>query len=47
MVTTTHDPHGGGRHGGGTHPVQEEPRPRGTSAEGGSDRTAGDPGEYF
>jgi hypothetical protein len=37
----------GGRHGGDTHPVQEEPRPRGTSPEGGSDRTADDPGEYF
>ncbi len=38
---------GGGRHGGDQHPVQEEPRPRGTSPEGGSDRTADDPGEYF
>ena len=37
----------GGRHGGDPHPVQEEPRPRGTSAEGGSDRGADDPGEYF
>jgi hypothetical protein len=38
---------GGGRQGGDPHPVQQEPRPRGTSPEGGSDRTAGDPGEYF
>jgi len=37
----------GGRHGGDPHPVQEEPRPRGTSPEGGRDRTANDPGEYF
>ena len=37
----------GGRHGGDPHPVQQEPRPRGTSPEGGSDRTADDPGEYF
>ena len=26
---------------------QDEPRPRGTSASGGSDRTDTDPGEYF
>jgi hypothetical protein len=38
---------GSGRHGGDPHPVQEEPRPRGTSPEGGRDRTADDPGEYF
>ena len=37
----------GGRHGGDEHPAQPEPRPRGTSPEGGSDRTADDPGEYF
>lgn len=37
----------GGRHGGNPEPVQAEPRRRGTSAEGGKDRTAGDPGEYF
>jgi hypothetical protein len=37
----------GGRHGGNPDPVQREPRPRGTSPEGGRDRTAGDPGEYF
>jgi hypothetical protein len=42
-----HDIPGGGRQGGDPHPVQQEPRPRGTSPEGGSDRTAGDPGEYF
>jgi FHA domain len=37
----------GGRHGGNPGPVQQEPRPRGTSPEGGSDRAADDPGEYF
>jgi FHA domain-containing protein len=37
----------GGRHGGNPEPVQAEPRPRGTSPEGGKDRTDGDPGEYF
>jgi hypothetical protein len=37
----------GGRHGGNPDPVQEEPRPRGTSPDGGKDRTADDPGEYF
>jgi FHA domain-containing protein len=37
----------GGRHGGNPDPVQEEPRPRGTSPDGGSDRTDDDPGEYF
>ncbi len=37
----------GGRHGGNPDPVQHEPRPRGTSPEGGKDRTADDPGEYF
>jgi hypothetical protein len=37
----------GGQHGGDPEPVQQEPRPRGTSPEGGSDRTANDPGEYF
>lgn len=37
----------GGRQGGDPHPVQQEPRPRGTSPEGGGDRTADDPGEYF
>jgi len=34
---------GGGRDGGDQHPVQEEPRLRSTSPEGGSDRTADDP----
>lgn len=42
-----HGPPFGGRHGGNPDPVQHEPRPRGTSAEGGKDRTADDPGEYF
>jgi hypothetical protein len=37
----------GGRQGGDPHLVQQEPRPRGTSPEGGRDRTADDPGEYF
>ena len=37
----------GGRHGGDPDPVLDEPLPRGTSPEGGSDRTADDPGEYF
>ena len=37
----------GGRQGGDRHPVQHEPRPRGTSPEGGSDRSADDSGEYF
>ena len=37
----------GGRHGGNPEPAQAEPRPRGTSPEGGKDRTADDPGEYF
>lgn len=37
----------GGRHGGNPDPVQQEPRPRGTSPEGGKDQTADDPGEYF
>lgn len=37
----------GGRHGGNPDPVQGEPRSRGTSPDGGSDRTADDPGEYF
>jgi hypothetical protein len=37
----------GGRHGGDPDPVLDEPRPRGTSPQGGSDRTADDPGEYF
>ena len=37
----------GGRQGGDTHPVQQEPRPRGTSLQGGSDQTDDDPGEYF
>jgi FHA domain len=37
----------GGRQGGDPHPVQHEPRPRGTSPEGGRDRTGDDPGEYF
>ena len=37
----------GGQHGSDADPVQQEPRPRGTSPEGGSDRTADDPGEYF
>src|SRR5205814_3856840 len=32
----------GGRHGGDPDPVLDEPRPRGTSPEGGSDRTADD-----
>lgn len=45
-----HADHGipfGGRHGGNPDPVQSEPRPRGTSPEGGKDRTGDDPGEYF
>ena len=37
----------GGQHGGNPEPTQAEPRPRGTSPEGGKDRTADDPGEYF
>ena len=37
----------GGRHGGNPEPAQAEPRPRGTSREGGKDRTGDDPGEYF
>lgn len=37
----------GGRHGGNPEPAQAEPRPRGTSPEGGKDRSADDPGEYF
>ena len=37
----------GGRHGGNPEPAQPEPRPRGTSQEGGKDRTADDPGAYF
>jgi FHA domain len=39
----------GGRQGGelSIQPAQEEPRPRGTSPEGGSDRIGDDPGEYF
>jgi hypothetical protein len=37
----------GGREGGEPQLTQEEPRPRGTSAEGGSDRKDRDPGEYF
>ena len=37
----------GGRHGGNPEPAQAEPRPRGTSPEGGKDRTPDDPGEYF
>jgi hypothetical protein len=39
----------GGREGGefSYQRTQEEPRPRGTSAAGGSDRTDADPGEYY
>jgi hypothetical protein len=37
----------GGRHGGNPEPAQSVPRPRGTSPEGGKDRTDDDPGEYF
>jgi hypothetical protein len=37
----------GGRHGGNRDPVQREPRPRGTTSEGGKDRTGDDAGEYF
>lgn len=38
----------GGRQGGDPRQrVQEEPRPRGTSASGGSDPDGADPGEYF
>jgi hypothetical protein len=39
----------GGRQGGelSDQRTQDEPRPRGTSASGGSDRTDTDPGEYF
>jgi FHA domain len=39
----------GGRAGGelSRQRLQLEPRPRGTSASGGSDRTGADPGEYF
>jgi FHA domain-containing protein len=37
----------GGRHGGNPEPAQAEPRPRGTSPEGGKDRSGDDPGEYF
>jgi hypothetical protein len=39
----------GGRQGGefSVQQAQDEPRPRGTSALGGSDRTSRDPGEYF
>jgi FHA domain-containing protein len=42
-----HGPPFGGRHGGNPEPAQAEPRPRGTSPEGGKDRTGDDPGEYF
>jgi hypothetical protein len=39
----------GGRQGGefSLQRLQDEPRPRGTSASGGSDRNGTDPGEYF
>jgi FHA domain len=39
----------GGRQGGefSSQQTQDEPRPRGTSASGGSDRKGTDPGEYF
>lgn len=39
----------GGRQGGelSIQRTQDEPRPRGTSASGGSDRKGTDPGEYF
>jgi pSer/pThr/pTyr-binding forkhead associated (FHA) protein len=39
----------GGRQGGelSVQPTQEEPRPRGTSPDGGSDPKGDDPGEYF
>jgi pSer/pThr/pTyr-binding forkhead associated (FHA) protein len=41
-------PHGGRQGGeGAVQRRQQEPRPRGTSGEGGSDRHAEDPGQYF